>query len=144
VAEGADPVRDAGGQVTGWRKNIYSFPPLGSPDGGAHVTAPDLDRFLRAVQAGQLLSPALPQAFFTPQVFYQARPGWNKYYGLGLWFALDPAGQVLFYEKEGQNAGVSAILRHYPQDDVSVVLLSNMEAGVWDPIQKLHELITGS
>jgi CubicO group peptidase (beta-lactamase class C family) len=141
VAEGSDPVRDAGGQMTGWRENIYSFPPIGSPDGGAYVTAPDLVRFLRAVQAGELLSPALTEAFLTPQVPYQAGPGWQKQYGLGLWFYLDPAGQVVFYEKEGQNAGVSAVLRHFPQAAISVVLLSNMEAGVWEPIWKVHELI---
>jgi CubicO group peptidase (beta-lactamase class C family) len=143
VAEGSDPQRGAGGQVTGWRKNIYSFPPIGSPDGGAYVTAPDLDRFLRSVQADVLLPPALTQAFLTPQVPYQVHSGWTKHYGLGLWFYLDPAGQVVFYEKEGQNAGVSAVLRHFPNADISVVLLSNMEAGVWDPIWKIHERIMG-
>jgi CubicO group peptidase (beta-lactamase class C family) len=57
VAEGCDPIRDATGAVVGWRRNIYSFPPIGSPDGGAHVTVADLDRFLRAVRAGELLRP---------------------------------------------------------------------------------------
>ena len=50
VAEGCDPIRDEEDQVVGWRKNIYSFPPVGSPDSGAYVTAGDLDRFLRAVK----------------------------------------------------------------------------------------------
>jgi CubicO group peptidase (beta-lactamase class C family) len=53
VAEGCDPIRDEGGRVVGWKKNIYSFPPVGSPDSGAHVTAGDLDRFLRAVKGGR-------------------------------------------------------------------------------------------
>lgn len=35
VAEGWEPVADGGGIVTGWRQNIYSYPPIGSPDGGA-------------------------------------------------------------------------------------------------------------
>ena len=143
VAEGSDPVREAGGPITGWRRNIYAFPPIGSPDGGAYVTAPDLDRFLRAVLAGELLSPALTQAFLTPQVPYQVHTGWTKHYGLGLWFYLDPAGQVVFYEKEGQNAGVSAVLRYFPQTDISVVLLSNRAAGVWEPIWKIHKQIMG-
>jgi len=144
VAEGSDPVCDEVGQVTGWRKNIYSFPPIGLPDGGAYVTAADLDRFVRAVKAGKLLTPALTEAFLSPQVLYQSRPGWTKQYGLGLWFYVDPAGQVVFYEKEGQNAGVSAVVRHYPATDLSVVLLSNMEAGVWEPIWAIHErLVAG-
>jgi hypothetical protein len=75
---------------------------------GAYVTAPDLDRFLRAVQAGELLSPALTEAFLTPQVPYQAHSGWNQ---------------------------------HFPRVDISVVLLSNMEAGVWEPVWKIHNVL---
>ncbi|MBZ0287727.1 MAG: beta-lactamase family protein, partial [Anaerolineae bacterium] len=40
VAEGTDPLYDDKGEtITGWKRNIYSYPPIGSPDGGAHVTA---------------------------------------------------------------------------------------------------------
>jgi CubicO group peptidase (beta-lactamase class C family) len=53
LAEGSDPIRDQEGSVTGWKRNVYSFPPVGSPDSGAHVTAADLDRFLRAVVVGE-------------------------------------------------------------------------------------------
>ncbi len=140
IAEGSDPLQDATGQVLGWRTNIYSFPPIGSPDGGAYVTAADLDRFLRAVQAGQLLSPALTTAFLTPQVPYRTRDDRSTIqYGYGLWFHVDQTGQILYYQKEGINAGVSAVLRHYPAQDINVVLLSNMSDGVWQPVRKIHE-----
>jgi CubicO group peptidase (beta-lactamase class C family) len=59
VAEGADPVVAADGVVTSWRRNIYSYPPIGSPDGGAYATAPDLDRFMRAARTGRLFSARL-------------------------------------------------------------------------------------
>ena len=50
VAEPCEPVRDEAGAITGWKRNIYSYPPIGSPDGGAHVTAGDLVKFVpRAV-----------------------------------------------------------------------------------------------
>ena len=61
VAEGSDPIRNEAGAITGWKKNIYSYPPIGSPDSGAYVTARDLDRFLRAVQSGRLLSSELTE-----------------------------------------------------------------------------------
>ena len=45
IAEGSDPLHDESGRITGWKKNIYSFPPIGSPDSGAYVTAGDLGSF---------------------------------------------------------------------------------------------------
>lgn len=141
VAEGADPIRDEEGRIAGWKKNIYSFPPIGSPDSGAHVTAGDLDRFLRAVQAGKLLTPVMTAEFLTPRVLYRETEEWKTMYGYGLLFRYDRSGRLVFYQKEGINAGVSAMLRHYPEHDVNVVLLSNMEDGVWEPVRKVHEVV---
>lgn len=141
VAEGSDPLRDEAGQIIGWKKNIYSFPPIGSPDSGAHVTARDLDRFLRALKAGELLSPNLAEAFFTPQVSHHAVEGGTEKYGYGLGFRVDPTGQVVYCEKEGINPGVSGFIRYFPKEDIHVVLLSNMESGVWAPMRKIHAMV---
>ena len=141
VAEGCDPLRDKDGAIVGWKKNMYAFPPIGSPDSGAHVTASDLDRFLRKVKAGTLLSPQSTAAFFTPQVLHHTQDDWKQMYGYGMMFAVDGAGKVLFAEKEGINAGVSAVIRHYPDQDITVVLLANMQAGVWEPLRTIHRLL---
>ena len=141
VTEGCDPTRDELGKVIEWKKNIYSFPPIGSPDSGAHVTAADLDRFLRAVQAGQLLSPELTERFFTPQIHYKDRDGWKMDYGLGMWFYVEPDGHVLYCQKEGYNAGVSAVMRYFFDSDVNLVILSNMADGAWAPTREIHEII---
>jgi CubicO group peptidase (beta-lactamase class C family) len=141
VAEGSDPLRSENGNFVGWKKNIYSFPPIGSPDSGAYVTARDLDAFLRSVKAGELLSSELTAAFFSPQVHYQEMDNWTKMYGYGLWFYVDKSDGIVCYQKEGINAGVSALIRHYPELDLNVVLLSNLEEGVWEPIWKIHDLL---
>lgn len=60
VAEGYAPVLDSGGQLIGWRKNIYSFPPIGSPDGGAYTTVGDLARFIDAVKSCSPLNSQTP------------------------------------------------------------------------------------
>jgi CubicO group peptidase (beta-lactamase class C family) len=125
----------------GWKKNIYSFPPIGSPDSGAHVTVADLDRFLRAVRAGELLSPELTTAFLTPQVVHRRRDSWTQMYGYGLWFYVDQASKVVCYEKDGVNVGVSGLIRHFPDQDITVALLSNMEDGAWDPVWTIHEMV---
>jgi CubicO group peptidase (beta-lactamase class C family) len=141
VAEGCDPIRDATEQIVDWKKNIYSFPPIGSPDSGAHVTVADLDRFLRAVRAGELLSPELTGAFLTPQVVHRTWATWTEMYGYGLWFYVDQADKVVCFEKEGVNVGVSGLIRYFPDQDIAVTLLSNMEDGAWDPIWKIHEMV---
>jgi CubicO group peptidase (beta-lactamase class C family) len=141
VAEGCDPSRDATGTIVGWKKNIYSFPPIGSPDSGAHVTVADLDRFLRAIMAGELLSPEMTGAFFTPRVVHRKRDTWMEMYGYGLWFYVDQASKVVCFEKEGVNVGVSGLIRYFPDQDIAVTLLSNMEDGAWEPIWKIHEMV---
>ena len=147
VAEGSDPIYSdpiyaEDKTIIGWQRNIYSYPPIGSPDGGAHVTAGDLDRFLRAVKGGQLLSPELTTAFFTPQAHWQSSDQWKIYFGYGLGFYVDPAEQMVCYEKEGSNAGVSCVIRHFPKEDINVVILANLEDVAWKPIWVIHEMIT--
>jgi CubicO group peptidase (beta-lactamase class C family) len=141
VAEGCDPRRDATGQIVDWKKNIYSFPPIGSPDAGANVTVTDLDRFLRAVRAGKLLSPDLTSAFLSPQVVHSRRESWTEMYGYGLRFYVDRSGKVFCFEKEGINVGVSGIISHFPAQDITATLLSNMEDGAWDSAWKIHEMV---
>lgn len=143
VAEGCDPILADDGQITGWKKNIYAFPPIGSPDGGAYVTAGDLTRFLHAVQRGQLLSPTLTTAFLTPQVYYRAGKLGQIHFGYGLVFYLDETGQVVSYHKEGINVGVSGMMRHFPAQNITVVLLSTLSEGVWEPMGQIHPLIMG-
>jgi hypothetical protein len=72
---------------------------------------------LRAVQAGQLLSPELTAAFFTPQAHWHSSDQWQTYFGYGLKFYVDPTGQLVYYQKEGVNTGVSGVIRYFPQED---------------------------
>ena len=125
VAEGFDPGPD--GRL---ESNIFKYPPIGSPDGGAHVTAADLMRFIDALQGGLLLTPELTEAFFTPQVVLDD--------GSGQGFGLEFRGDMWW--KEGINAGVSGILRHWDETNgpgVDGVVLSNTEAGAWPVIEEL-------
>jgi CubicO group peptidase (beta-lactamase class C family) len=137
VAEGWDPVLDTEGKRTGWKQNIFSYPPIGSASDGAHVTAPDLVRFLRALRAGELLSPERTELFLTPQVRHET-DGW---YGFGLEFTLEPDDSVWAYSKGGGNTGVSNMVRHYPAADLDVVMLSNAERGGLAVVQKIDRLV---
>lgn len=144
VAEGCDPLTDEADNIIGWKRNIYSYPPIGSPDGGAHVTANDLDRFWRAMQAGKLLSAELTHDFLRPHVLHSENENRILRCGYALEFIETKPNHGIYYEKEGCNAGVSAIIRHYPAHDLNVVMLSNTAEGVWKPLRKVHEVVQGA
>lgn len=133
VAEGWDRIDGI------WRSNIYSYPPIGSPDGGAHVTAGDLLRFVDAVRGGELLDREFTEEFFLPQVEHDE----ETWYGFGLEFDVNEDGSVRSWYKDGINPGASGILRHYVEEGVDVVVLSNSEEGAWPVIREIDERLGG-
>jgi CubicO group peptidase (beta-lactamase class C family) len=141
VAEGVNPILDTEGNVTGWRRNIYSYPPIGSPDGGAHVTADDLMRFFAALRNGRLLGPESVEAITTPKVRHSDRPPGEHLMGFGFEFETDASGNVRSMWKEGINVGVSGALAYYPSRELTVVVLSNMEEGAWEPLRIIDRLV---
>jgi len=133
VAEGWDLIDGV------WRSNIYSYPPIGSPDGGAHVTAPDLVRFIQAVRGGELLNAEFTTEFLLPQVEHDE----ETWYGFGLEFDMNEDGTVRSYYKDGINNGASGIVRHYLDEGLDVVVLSNTEEGAWPVIREIDERLGG-
>ena len=141
VAEPCEPVADADGQITGWRRNIYSYPPIGTPDGGAHVTARDLVRFMDALRANALASPELTAQMCTPQVFAKQREDGTRHYGFATQFHLDAAGNLLWWGKDGVNVGVSGEVDYYPDHDATMVVLASSENGAWGPLRTIDKII---
>ena len=83
----------------------------------------------------------MTQYFFTPQALHTQHADWKMMYGPGLWFYLKNDGEILFYEKEGENAGVSGLIRHYPAQGLSLVLLCNLQDAAWQPAAQIHHQI---
>lgn len=136
VAEGWDLVGE--GDDARWRLNIFSYPPIGSPDGGAYATSRDLVRFLTALRSGALLSPELTQAFFSPQALHHADDDARLDYAFGLEIestVSDGEPTVRSIYKDGINAGCSAMVRFYPAADLMIAVVASSEAGAWDPIE---------
>ena len=138
VAEGVEAVEDANGRVVGWRRNIYSYPPVGGPDGGAHVTVPDLLRFHRALVEGRLLGPALTAELLSPKERHSTSGPWTRMTGFGFEFETDADGVVRSYWKEGVNVGVSGILQYYPAHAVTTAVLAVGEHAAWTPMQAIE------
>jgi hypothetical protein len=141
VAEGVEAIQGGDGGILGWRRNIYSYPPVGGPDGGAHVTVGDLLRFHWAVTEGRLLGPALTAELLSPKARHGARGSGSHLMGFGFEFETDADESVQCYWKEGVNVGVSGILRHYPMNDVTVALLAVGENAAWAPIRAIEDAV---
>jgi CubicO group peptidase (beta-lactamase class C family) len=138
VAEGADPLIGGDGAVVGWRRGIYSYPPVGSPDSGAYVTAHDLTMFHDALRGCRLLGEELKAAMLRPKEDYGELPTGTHRTGYWFEFEVDPRGEITTYWKEGVNVGVSALLSHWPRCDVTFAVLSNRQDGAWEPIAAIE------
>jgi CubicO group peptidase (beta-lactamase class C family) len=141
IAEGVEPVEDDEGRVIGWRRNIYSYPPVGGPDGGAYVTVEDLLRFHAAVTEGQLLGPVLTAKLLSPKERHSTKGGRTRMMGFGFEFETDRDGFVRSYWKEGANVGTSGILQHYPAQGLTVAILAVGEDAAWEPLKLLDEAV---
>jgi CubicO group peptidase (beta-lactamase class C family) len=144
VAEGAEPIVDDDGRIAGWHRNIYSYPPIGSPDGGAHTTPHDLIRFHDALRAGALLGPESTAAMLSPKEVYKPRGAGTHYTGFGFEFETDAEGAVQCYWKEGINVGVSGALSYYPREDITTAMLCNIEDAAWEPIKVIERMIAAA
>lgn len=84
--------------------------------GGLYTTAPDLQRFHRAMQDGKLLPDSLVQLSYKP---------YQKNYGLG-WFIDSIAGKKIVSHSGGATGFRSYLIRDVA-NDVCIVILSNSE-----------------
>lgn len=131
VAEGYEALKDECNMTVGYRKNIYSYPPIGSPEAGAYTTALDLERFYRKLMAGDLLSKELTTDILKPKEEYEELPDFHIMMGYGFEFFVDLNGKIKCINKDGTNVGVDSILSYYPQSDITIVILANITIDVW-------------
>ncbi len=141
VAEGVEAILDTQGRIVGWRRNIYSYPPIGTPDGGAYATVGDLIAFHRALVDGRLLGPELTAATLIPHEVHSRRSGFTQMMGYGLEFKVTGDGRVRCYQKEGVNVGASGLLRHYPDHDLTLSILGVGEHAIWEPVSVFDDAV---
>lgn len=138
IAEGYATVEDAEGKAIGLRKNIYAFPPVGSPDSGAFTTVRDLSRFFRAVEGPDFLGEAARTEFLRAVMkAADLKNGDERRQGYAFEHDFRPDGSLLRYGKDGVNPGVAAIAMRYPRSGGFVAILSNQDSDVWSLCREL-------
>jgi CubicO group peptidase (beta-lactamase class C family) len=123
---------DEKGRLIRWRKNIYSYPLIGTPDGGAYTTVGDLHLFMRAVRTGALLDARHAKMLMEPCVPFIRKSDYGVRKFGHAFEILESNGQVFCQYKEGINSGVAAMLSYYPPFDIGVYLLSNQDCAYLD------------
>ena len=99
------------------RTNVYRVPVIGGGDGGCVCTAADLVRFCRALADGTLLGDLTAVA---SQRHATMEGDWSYGYGLVIY----PDGR---WGHGGGDPGVSAAVNHWPERDLTLVALCNVE-----------------
>ncbi len=146
TAEGYVGVYDENENLIGWKKNIYSYPPIGTPDGGVYTTCEDLNSFMRALVSGKILSREYTDILLTPQCQFSRKSYWNIVpntnirYGYAFEFT-EVDGHIFNIYKDGVNDGVAAICAFYPQLDITISILANQSCDVWEMHRKMQTVL---
>ncbi|MFD0558984.1 serine hydrolase domain-containing protein [Stackebrandtia endophytica] len=117
IATGYLPPLSEGGP---WRSNIFAMPSVGGSDGGSVSSPADLDRFLTRLDGGAILPADQTASMFQPHVAVTD----DIHMGYGVY--LRGNGSSRYWQSEGFDPGYEAILRRFPEFDVNVVVLSNV------------------
>lgn len=99
------------------RTNVHSVPVVGGGDGGCVHPALDLVRLCRAIADGSLLGDLTAAAL-------QRHADLGDGFGYGYGLVLHPDGR---FGHGGGDPGVSAVVNHWPDRDLTVVALCNVE-----------------
>jgi CubicO group peptidase (beta-lactamase class C family) len=116
------------GSLTG---AILQVPPA-SADGGIETTVLDLLRFDRALKGESLLSEASKERMFTPNL---------QNYGYCWRIAVANGRKTIGHG--GGAPGVSASFMRYPNDDVTIIVLSNYSGAAQRPARVLEAIVFG-
>lgn len=113
--------------------NIYQLPLRGGGDGGMYTTTDDLRTFWRSLIGGEILSEALTATYLQTQWAFNDTSG----YGCGLYKRLDDS----MYFIVGGDAGVGFASRHFPQQKLTINILSNITDGEEAVSDVVHGLV---
>lgn len=121
------------------RSNVFAVPIIGAPDGGAYVTAADMDKFWRGLLSNQLLGEPMTSRVLAPQVETKLAPP-ESFYGLGVWINGEP-NEIPSYFVTGFDPGVAFNSAYYPEQDVILTILGNTDRATWPVLKSLEQAL---
>lgn len=147
TAEGYYACYNENNNFVKWKKNIYSYPPIGAPDGGVYSTVNDLDMFIRKLKKNELLNEEYSSMLFSPHCkfskpFQKWKPVPNATIRNGYAFEfVEINDEVFCMRKDGLNEGVGAMLSYYPKIDTTIVILCNQDCNIWEMHRQIQTVL---
>lgn len=147
TAEGYFGIYDENKNLIKWKKNIYSYPPIGFPDSGVYTIVNDLDIFVRNLKKNVLLNKEYTDMIFTPHCkfikpFKKWIPEPNSTIRNGYAFEfVEINGDVFCMRKDGLNEGVGAMLSYYPSFDATIIILCNQDCNIWQMHREIQTVM---
>lgn len=144
TAEGYATMRDEDGNYIGCVKNIYMFPPIGTPDGGIYSSVEDLIKFIRCFKEGTLLSRKFSELMLTPhsantwQDLWGDRPPVIIHPGYGFDFIIEDE-RIISMSKDGMFPGARARILYYPETDITVGILANSDCNICEMHRQMEQ-----
>lgn len=119
--------RTATGYLADGRTNVFSIPAVGGGDGGVFLTVDDVVRFFAAFESGALVREETRRRMVTPH---------TPRYGYGFWLLAGGHGLA------GEDPGASARALRLSEEDLTLVVLSNVTAGAEETWRRLRAWLT--
>jgi CubicO group peptidase (beta-lactamase class C family) len=108
----------------------YINPSLAYSAGGMYSSVQDLYRWDRSFYTAELIPSELIEVIFTPYIsipYFPAAPPYDQVsYGYG-WFVGERMGHRVAGHGGSYN-GFQALIEHYPDDEITIIVLSNLES----------------
>jgi len=142
VAEGYFSEYSEDGKFLKFKKNIYSYPPIGTADSGSYTTGHDMIKFMNAVINFKLLSKEMTAEMLKPKAVHTNKDDRKYMMGYGFEFEMIPkTSDIMYITKDGCNKGVAVKFNYYPSKNITYIVMSNQDCDVWELSREVSKII---
>jgi CubicO group peptidase (beta-lactamase class C family) len=142
VAEGYFSEYSDDGKFLKFKKNIYSYPPIGTADSGAYTTCRDMMKFMKSLLNFKLLGKEMVSEILKPKAVHTDKDTRKYMMGYGFEFEMFPkTNDIMYITKDGCNKGVAVKFNYYPRENANYIVMANQDCDVWDLSRQVSKII---
>ena len=142
VAEGYFSEYSDDGKFLKFKKNIYSYPPIGTADSGAYTTCQDMIKFMKSLLNCKLLEKEMVSEILKSKAVHTDKIDRKYMMGYGFEFEMFPkSSNIMYITKDGCNKGVAVKFNYYPKENVIYIVMANQDCDIWELSREVSKII---